>query len=123
MPVAQRGHVFVRLADDRQRLLAAVSLEVMAGIRDHAYIEPDFIMQPEHILDRRRTLPAPERRRLLARRVHMRMPINDHGFCFAACVRSAASSISVPHPGPVGSTMSPFSTRNGLVRSFCFQGT
>src|SRR5207237_1319812 len=45
------------------------------------------------------------------------------GFCFAACARSAASSTSVPQPGPVGSTISPVSTRIGCVRSFCFHGT
>src|ERR1700756_1876477 len=78
MPIPQRGHVLIGFADYRQRLFAAVRLEVMAGIRNHAHVESDLVMESEHVLDRGRTLPAPERRRLFARRMHMGMPVDDH---------------------------------------------
>src|SRR5215831_6701342 len=125
-------------------------------------------MQPQHVVDRRGTLPAPERRRLLARRMHVGMPVDDHAallltvvpakagthtpcaidrpgrmgprfrgddtesvarsstrhsHIFAACARSSSSLTSVPQPGPVGSTISPFSITGGWVRSFGFHGT
>src|SRR5260370_41686423 len=41
----------------------------------------------------------------------------------AGCARNRASSISVPQPGPAGSTNAPFSIVNGLVSSLGFQGT
>src|SRR5439155_24928113 len=96
-------------------------------------------------------LAAPERRRLLARRMHVGVPVDDHGcltkglsvvvpaipafarttprmlhvlpYIFAACARSSSSFTSVPQPGPVGSTISPFSITGGWVRSFGFHGT
>ena len=76
--VAQRGEVLIRGADVRHRLLAGEFLQIVAGVRDHADIEADLVVQAEHIVDSRRTLPAPERVRLLAQRMHMGVPVDDH---------------------------------------------
>src|SRR5262249_48038482 len=77
--IAQRSEVAVRLAGGRQRFLAGVALEVMARVRDHAHVEAAFVMQPQHVIDGRGTLPAPERCGLLARRMDVGVPVDDHG--------------------------------------------
>src|SRR5262249_17889336 len=125
MHVPQRRQIMVGLADDGERLLAGVVLEVVAGVRDHAEIEADLVVQPQYIVDGGRTLAAPERRRLLALGINVGMPVHARlrRPPWGGCGRSAASSTSVPQPGLVGSTISPFSTWRGMVRNFCFHGT
>ena len=94
--VAQRRQIFVRRPDRRQRLIARIGLEIVARVRDHADVEADLVMQPQHVLDRRRKRPL-----LLARRMHMRMPVDDHGPAVAAitvCGRNVRSP-AVQMPG------------------------
>src|SRR5258708_3730507 len=128
MLVPQRRQIVVRLADRRQRVLARIGLEVMAGVRDHAEVQPDLVVQAQHVVDGGRAVAAPERRRLLARRMHMGVPVDDHvgsypsdrgGMCaFTACARSSSSFTSVPQPGPVGTMNSPFWMTGGGVCEF-----
>ena len=89
VPVAQRRHVFVRRTDHRQCLRAVEALEIMAGVRDHADVETDLLVQTQHVLDGGRTVALPERQRLLAGRMDVGMPVDDHVACRRdeGCVR------------------------------------
>jgi hypothetical protein len=96
VPVAQPRHVFIRGADHRQSLVAGEALEVMAGVRDYADVETDLVVQPQHVLDGGRTMSLPERQRLLAGRMNVGMPIDDH----AACCRDEESALRAGRPEP-----------------------